>query len=169
MNMKKIFIMMLLLLPLGLVAQESKIAIVKANDILSQMPEVIAMQNELDTMHKQFQNEMKTFEDDLNRNYQDLIIQQDSLPENIYKIRAQDITQMRTRMENFQEYASQELEKKQSDLYTPIQDKLQKAVDQVGEENSYALIIYYNPNIILYVGKSAIDATDQVKAKLGLK
>ena len=60
-------------------------------------------------------------------------------------------------------------EKKEKELFTPIQEKLQKAIEQVGEENGYTLMLLYNPNIILFMGKSAIDATDQVRAKLGLK
>ena len=169
MNMKKIIVMVLLLLPLGMVAQEMKIAVVKANDIIQQMPEFTEMQNELEKLQNQFQKEMKSFEDDYTRKYQDLMSQQDSLPENIYKVRVQDIQQTQMRMENFQQLATTEIEKKQNELFTPIQDKLQKAIDQVGEENGYTLMLVYNPGIILYMGKSAIDATSQVKAKLGLK
>jgi len=169
MNMKKIIVMVLLLLPLGMVAQELKIAVVKANDILAQMPEVIAMQAEMEKQQQIYQKEMKSFDDDYTRKYQDFMNQQDSLPENISKIRMQELQQMQMRMENFQQFATQELEKRQTELYAPIQEKLQKAIDQVGEENGYTLMLVYNPNIILFMGKSAIDATDKVKAKLGLK
>ena len=169
MNMKKIIVMVLLLLPLGMVAQEVKIAVVKANEILAQMPEVIAMQAELDKQQQIYQKEMKSFDDDYTRKYQDYMTQQDSLPENISKIRLQELQNMEMRMQNFQQFASQEIEKKETELFTPIKEKLQKAIDQVGEENGYQLMFLYNPNIILYMGKSAIDATDQVKAKLGLK
>ena len=160
---------MLLLLPLGMAAQEMKIAVVKANDILAQMPEVIAMNTEMEKQQQIFQKEMKSFEDDYTRKYQDLMNQQDSLPENIAKIRYQEIQQLQMRAENFQQYATQEIEKKQTELFAPIQEKLQKAIDQVGEENGYTMILLYNPNIILFMGKSAIDASEQVRAKLGLK
>jgi len=42
-----------------------------------------------------------------------------------------------------------------------------KAIDSVGEENGYTCIM--NPQVLLYKGKGVIDATDKVKAKLGLK
>jgi outer membrane protein len=65
--------------------------------------------------------------------------------------------------------AQQEIEKTQADLFAPIQEKIQKAIDQVGDENNYTLVLMMNPNNIAYRGKTATDATDQVKAKLGLK
>ena len=167
--MKKIIVMMLLLLPLGLVAQEMKIAVVKVNDIYSQMPEVVAMQAEMEKQQQIYQKEMQSFDDDYNRKYQDFMTQQDSLPDNIAKIRLQELQQMQVRMENFQQFASQEIEKKSNELFAPIQEKLLKAIDQVGEENGYTYIFVHNPGIILYTGKSAIDATNQVKTKLGLR
>jgi len=167
MNMKKIFMMMLAFLPFVMAAQETKIAIFKYREVLLSMPEITALESEMAKLRSQFDSEMKVFQDDYERKYQDLMAKQDSLPENIYKIRVQDIQDIQYRAENFQQFAMQELEKKQTEMSAPIQEKLQKAVDQVGEENGYTLII--SSEVLHFVGKSAIDATDKVKAKLGIQ
>ena len=165
--MKKFIIMVMTLLPMGMVAQEQKIALVRHQEVFAIMPEVTPAENELAALQQQYDNHMKSMEEEYNRKYQDLMTQQDSLPENIYKIRVQEIQELIQRIENFQQTARQELTRKESELLAPIYEKLQKAIEQVGEENGYAMIL--NPQVTLYIGKAAIDATDKVKAKLGIQ
>jgi len=165
--MKNFIVMIMLLLPLGAVAQEMKIAYVNTGEVINVMPEVAAMETELAALRTQYNSYMKTMTDEFEQKYADLINQQDSLTENIYKRRVQEIQELRERIENFQQSGEQEQQDKYEKLYAPIIEKLQKAIDQVGDENGYTFII--NPQALLYRNKSAIDATDQVKAKLGLQ
>lgn len=165
--MKKLIVSMLLLLPLGLFAQEVKIAMVNTNEIFTVMPEVSTMENELVEMAKQYEQELKIMEDEYTRKYTDFMAQGDSLTENIKQLRMQEIQGLHSRIENFYVMANESRTKKQEELMVPIREKIQKAIDTVGEENGYTYIL--NPGAILYVGKNAIDATDKVKAKLGIK
>jgi len=165
--MKKFIVMIMLLLPLGLVAQEIKIAYVNAGEVINAMPEVSAMETELAALKAQYQNYLKNLYDDYTQKNTDLIAQQDSLTENILKMRVQEIQDLRDRIENYQQMAEQEQQDKYEKLYTPIIEKFQKAVEQVGDENGYTYIL--NPQALLYTSKSAINATDKVKAKLGLQ
>ena len=50
---------------------------------------------------------------------------------------------------------------------TPIQQKIQDAIKAVGAEQGYTYII--DPQVLLFQGSNAIDATQLVKTKLGLK
>ncbi len=166
--MKKFIVSIMLLLPLGMVAQELKIAIVNTNDIFNIMPEVSAMENQIVAMTKEYEKELQIMQDEYTRKYSDLTAQQDSLTENIRMMRIQEIQGIQDRIENFIPMANEARNKKQEELMTPIREKIQKAIDQVGDENSYTYIL--NPGALLYMNKSAaIDATDKVKAKLGLK
>ena len=165
--MKKIILSLMLLLPLSMIAQEIKIAIVNQNDVFNAMPEATAMENEMSILMQKWNAELQSMENDFNRKYGELIAQQDSLSENIRMMRVQEIEDMRTRMENLVQVAQQDRDKKYEELLTPIQEKMQKAIDEVGEENGYTVII--NPQVLLFTGKSVIDATDKVKAKLGVK
>jgi len=165
--MKKIFVTILLLIPLGLAAQELKIAIVNTNDIMLVMPEISAYENDMATLRQQYEKELKLMQDEYNRKYSDLMAQGDSLTENIRVLRMQEIQDIATRMENFSPMAQENIQKKHEELMKPIQEKIMKAINEVGDENGYTYII--GPNVLLYKSKSAIDATDKVKAKLGLK
>ncbi|MDR1116040.1 MAG: OmpH family outer membrane protein [Tannerella sp.] len=165
--MKNLILTVLLLLPLGLAAQEMKIAVVDYQGVFNLLPELSEVEKEMSTFAKQYQDAMKTLEDEFNRKYADLTAQNDSLTENIRMLRMQDIENVRTRIENFAPMAKEEIDKKQNELITPLYEKIQKAIAEVGEENGYAYVLH--PQAIIYQGSSAIDATDKVKAKLGLK
>ena len=138
--MKKLIIFLLMILPLGVFAQEAKVALVNSQEIMMGMPEIT-----------------------------DYIAQQDSLTENIKLRRTQELEDIRQRVENFTQVAQQDMNKKQQELLAPIQDKLRNAIKAVGDEKGYAYIFDNNPVIVLYTGNAAIDATPLVKAKLGLK
>ena len=167
--MKKIIVLLMLLLPMismSVVGQEIKIAIVKTGDVINEMPEVTALENDLVALGKQYETLLKSQTDEYERKYTDFLAKQDSLAENIKTMLIQEIDDLRTRIENIQQSAYQERQKKQEEGFAPIREKLIEAISQVGKENGYTYIV--NPEALLYVGESVIDATDKVKAKLGL-
>jgi outer membrane protein len=165
--MKKFIVSMLLLLPFGLAAQEMKIAIVNAQEVFSLLPELSEVENKIASIAKQYQDQAKAMEDEYNRKYADLTAQGDSLTENIRTLRIQEVQEIEARLQNFVPMAKEEIDKKQAVLIAPLQEKLQKAIHEVGEENGYTYIM--SPQVMLYRSNSAIDATDKVKAKLGVK
>ena len=165
--MKKIIVLMLLLLPLGLMAQELKIAVVNTNEVMLAMPEAAEYESEMAKLRQQYEQEARTMEETFQRKYQDYIAQADSLTENIRVLRMQEVQDIRNRLETFVPMAEEEIQKKSESLLTPIRDKVQKAINSVGEENGYTYIM--SPQVFLFQGNGAIDATQLVKAKLGLK
>ena len=165
--MKRIVLSLMLLLPLSMVAQEGKIAVVNFMEVINAMPEVSVMESELMALQQRWQAELQTLENDHNRKYSDYINQQDSLNDNIKTMRIQEIEDLKNRYENLLQMAQQDTEKKRDELFTPIQEKVLNAIKEVGDDNSYSIVLPHNS--LLYVGKSTEDATAKVKAKLGLK
>ena len=142
--MKKLIVLLLMILPLGAIAQEVKIAFVKTQEVFMAMPEVSGMEKQM----------------------ADFVAQQDSLTENIKLRRMQEIQDIQERMDNFVQVAQQDVQKKQQELLQPIQQKLHEAIQKVGEEKGYTYII--DPAALLYTGTNAVDATPFVRTKLGL-
>jgi outer membrane protein len=165
--MKKIIVLIMTLLPLGLAAQEMKIAIVDAQAIFNIMPEVSEMENELVTMTQTLERELKSMDDEYARKMNDLTEAGDTLAENIRMLRLQEAQGIRERAERFYQTSIEARNKKQQELMVPIEEKLQKAIKEVGDENGYTYII--SPQALLYKSDNAIDATEKVKAKMGLK
>jgi outer membrane protein len=164
--MKKLIIFLLMMLPLGVFAQESKIAIVNTQEVIQAMPEFATMQKQMADMEAKYKNEMQVMQDEYNKKYSDFVAQQDSLTENIKLRRMQEIQDIQERMDNFVQVAQQDVQKKQQELLQPIQQKLHEAIQKVGEEKGYTYII--DPAALLYTGTNAVDATPFVRTKLGL-
>ena len=167
--MKKIIVSLLLLLPLGLFAQDVKIAFVDQNEIIfnSGMPEVSELESALATKQKEYDEILKSMQEEYERKVGDYQQRGDSLTENIRKVRIQEIQELSNRMENVYNLGQEEIKNLQETLYAPIQEKVMKAITSVGDENGFAYIVL--PQLLLYKSKNVIDATPLVKAKLGLK
>ena len=164
--MKKLIVLLLMILPLGAIAQEVKIAYVKTQEVFMAMPEVSEMEKKLADLNEKYKGELKLMQDEYQKKYADFIQQQDSLTENIKLRRMQEIQDIQTRMDNFVQMGQQDVQKQQQDLLIPIQQKLQDAIKAVGDEKGYTYII--DPAASLYTGSNAVDATPFVRTKLGL-
>ena len=164
--MKKLIVLLLMILPLGAIAQEVKIAFVKTQEVFMAMPEVSGMEKQMADLNENYRVELKQMQDEYQKKYSDFVAQQDSLTENIKLRRMQEIQDIQERMDNFVQVAQQDVQKKQQELLQPIQQKLHEAIQKVGEEKGYTYII--DPAALLYTGTTAVDATPFVRTKLGL-
>ena len=142
------------------------IIFVNTQEVIQAMPEFATMQKQMADMEAKYKNEMQVMQDEYNKKYSDFVAQQDSLTENIKMRRMQELQDMEQRTQNFIQISQQDFQKKQGELFTPIQDKLKNAIKAVGDEKGYTYIL--DPQIVLYQGNTAVDATQFVKAKLGI-
>ena len=154
--MKKLIVLLLMILPLGAIAQEVKIAFVKTQEVFMAMPEVSGMEKQMADLNEKYRVELKQMQDEYQKKYS----------ENIKLRRMQEIQDIQERMDNFVQVAQQDVQKKQQELLQPIQQKLHEAIQKVGEEKGYTYII--DPAALLYTGTNAVDATPFVRTKLGL-
>lgn len=164
--MKKLIVLLFMILPLGAMSQESKIAFVNTQDVFMALPDANELEKKMADLNEKYKVELKQMQDEFNNKYSAYIAQQDSLTENIKLRRMQEIEDIRGRMDNFMQVAQQDMQKKQQELLAPIQEKIQKAIKAVGEEKGYTYII--DPQVLLYTGSHAVDATPFVRTKLGI-
>jgi outer membrane protein len=155
-----------MILPLSVVAQDIKIAYVTVQEIFTSMPELPTIEKQLTDLNEKYTQELKAMQDEYQKKYSDYVSQQDSLTENIKLRRMQEIEDIRNRMENFVPIAQQDMQKKQEELYKPVQERIQNAIKAVGEEKGYTYIL--DPQVFLFTGNNAINATQFVRAKLGI-
>lgn len=167
--MKKILMTLVALvaLPLAMLAQEQKIAIVDVTSIITQMPETKAMQTELDNLLKKYEDTHVAMQEEFQKKYESYAAEREGLLETIRTRREQELQDLAKRIEDLQQVAQQDYQKKQVELLTPIQKKVQEAIAAVGNENNYTYIVDAS-TVIFMNNSSAIDATAKVRAKLGL-
>ncbi|MDD7437404.1 MAG: OmpH family outer membrane protein [Bacteroidales bacterium] len=167
--MKKILLSLVafMAMPLMMFAQEQKIAVVDVNSIIMQMPETKAMQTTLDNLLKQYEDTHVAMQEEFQKKYEAYEAERESLLETIRTRREQELQDHAKRIQDLQQVAQQDYQKKQVELLTPIQKKLQDAITAVGNENGYTYIV--DATTVLFLNNStAIDATSKVKAKLGM-
>lgn len=167
--LKKIaLIAILFALPLGVMAQ-SKFGHMNSQEIITVMPEFTKAQADLEALSKQYQDEMQRGQEELNKKYQELLQQQDSLPRNILERRQKEVQDMAQRQEQFQQEAYNTMQQKQQEAMVPIYKKLDEAIQAVGKAEGVIYIFDLARTSIPYVGTESIDVTAKVKTQLGIK
>jgi outer membrane protein len=166
---KKVVLFALLLIPMGVIAQETqKIAHFNSAEVITVMPEYKLLQDSMQRETSAVQAELKIMEEEYSKKYQALMAEGETLGESIKKIRLQEIQEIEQRANNFQQLSEERLKQLNQDLFVPIQQKIRAVLEEVGKENNFAYIL--DAGVILYVNPtSGIDATPLVKKKLGLK
>jgi len=91
------------------------------------------------------------------------------MPESIKQARQSEIAELEQRITTFQQTASTDLQKKQQELFTPVIDKVKKAINEVGSENGYLYLFDLSTQSIIYQSPKSNDVTPLVKKILGLK
>ena len=100
---------------------------------------------------------------------QDYEANQASLSNLVKQSKEKEIIDMENRIQQFRANADEELANKQEELLKPVLEKVQKAINDVGKEKGYTYIIDNAAGTLVYLGADAIDASKDVKAKLGIK
>mgnify|MGYP000775971881 CR=1 FL=1 len=91
--LKKIALVMLLALPMGVFAQNLKFGHINAQEIITVMPEFTKAQNDIQTLEKQLTAELQRTQEEFNKKYQEFqqAIAKDSLPANIAERRQKEL------------------------------------------------------------------------------
>lgn len=170
--LKKIALVMLLALPMGVFAQNLKFGHINAQEIVSVMPEFTKAQNDIQALEKQLMSELQRTQEEFNKKYQEFqqAIAKDSLPANIAERRQKELQDMAQRQDQFQQEAQQQMSKAQNDAMAPIYQKLDNAIKAVGAAEGVIYIFDLARTPIPYVNESqSINLTNKVKANLGIK
>ncbi|MEG1564025.1 MAG: OmpH family outer membrane protein [Bacteroides sp.] len=167
--LKKIALVIMLILPMGVFAQAPKFGHMNAQEVIVAMPEFTKAQADLQALQKQFAGELTRTQEEFNKKYQEFAIARDSLPKNIAERREKELMDMQQRQEQFQQNAQEEMQKAQNDKMTPIYKKLDDAIKTVGAAEGVIYVFDLARTPIPYVGAQSIDLTTKVKTQLGIK
>jgi len=149
---------------------QQKIGHINTGDILKIMPE----RDSAAKVFTKFDEEIRKNYESMNVTYNNLVEtytkQKDSLSEFIRQTKESELLEQRSKIENFQTVAQQELQKKQDELMAPIVAKLKKAIEEVAAANKFTYVIDNSGGVLLYVPEDeSLDLAPLVKTKLGIK
>jgi len=166
--MKRTFLILCaaMLFPIFAGAQSHKIGIVDSQKVLSEMPEMKSMQSELDNLAKKYEDTLVQLQKEFQTKYQDFVKEQETMVESIKSRKQQELEDLSKRIQDLNNVAQQDMQKKQVELFAPIQTKLREAINKVGNDGGFTYIM--DASQMLYVGNGSEDVTSLVKSKLGL-
>ena len=166
---KKIALLLLCVFPISLMGQEVKLGHINSQEILSLMPERTEIEKTLNDLQTQWENELLKMREEYYAKIKEFQDKQATMPESIKQARQSEIVEIEQRINTFNQTASSDFQKKQQELFTPVIDKVKKAINEVGSENNYTYIFDLSTQSIVYQSPKSNDVTPLVKKKLGLK
>lgn len=166
--LKKIFLLLMLVLPMSVFAQ--KFGHIKSQEILLAMPEYTKAQTDIQTMQKQYEDDMKRVQEEFQKKFTAFQEEQANLPKNILERRQNELQQLQERGMQMGQDAQRELEKAWMEMLEPIAKKIDDAIKAVGQEGGYVYIFDLSSTQIPFISDThSTDVTSTVKAKLGLQ
>ncbi|MBO1363790.1 OmpH family outer membrane protein [Prevotella sp. A2931] len=160
--MKKLFLMLMLCAPMVMSAQ--KFGKVNTQAVMQAMPEVAKANGDLQALQKQYENDLKSMQDELTRKSQEY----DKTKATMNATKQQETeTELQTMYQKIQQTYQdnqQTLSKKSNELMEPIITKIRNAIQAVGKAGAYTSI--FEDGSILYLGDTVKDLTADVKTQL---
>lgn len=167
---KIILLAAICVMPLVALAQAPKFGNVNMAEVFNVMPERLQIQQELEKLQSNYETELTKMGDEYQKKVADFIAVQDSLDKGIAEARAQEIDQLQQRIQTFREMAAKDLQTQQQNKMAPVIDKINKAIQAVGEKNGFTYIFdLSNGNILYFSPSQCVDVLPLVKAELGIQ
>jgi outer membrane protein len=170
MKRASLIIAVILLSATALMAQ--KYAFVDTEYILSNIPAYEAAQEQLDKYSEEWEGEIKSMYEEVDRLYKKYQSESVLLTEDMKRKREDEIISLEQEVKELQnKYFGREGElfKKREELVKPIQDEIYNAVKEIAVAGNFAVIFDTSAGVNLLYTDPKYDKSDEVLEKLGYK
>ncbi len=148
---------------------QAKFGHVNTQEIIQAMPEFAAARADIEKLTQQYEADLKSMQDELQKKADAFEKEQATLPENIKTRRNQELQDLYQRIQQTYQDNQQALGKAQSEKMQNITTKVLDAIKAVGQEGGYVYVMDMSAGIPYISTTLSTDVTAQVKTKLGLK
>ncbi|MCH1417127.1 MAG: OmpH family outer membrane protein [Flavobacteriaceae bacterium] len=165
-NLKSLFIAMLMALPMTFSYAQSKVAHIDTQQLIGQMPEVVAAQKQLEELEKTYTNQIESTYKEFQTKAQSYSADAANQTDVTNQARQKELETMQQNINQYRETAAQDLQKKQVEMMRPLYDKAKAAIEKVASAQGfdYVLDATAGGSVIMAKGK---DLMADVKAELG--
>ena len=148
---------------------QAKFGHVNTQEIIQAMPEFTAARTDIEKLTQQYEADLKSMQDELQKKADAFDKEQATLPENIKTRRNQELQDLYQRIQQTYQDNQQALGKAQQEKMQAITTKVLDAIKAVGQEGGYVYVMDMSAGIPYISTTLSTDVTVQVKTKLGLK
>ncbi|MEL0275029.1 MAG: OmpH family outer membrane protein [Flavobacteriaceae bacterium] len=165
-NLKSLLIAILMALPMTFSYAQSKVAHIDTQQLISQMPEVVAAQKQLEELEKTYTNQIESTYKEFQTKAQSYSADAANQTDVTNQARQKELETMQQNINQYRETAAQDLQKKQVEMMRPLYDKAKAAIEKVAlaQGFDYVLDATAGGSVIMAKGK---DLMADVKAELG--
>jgi len=151
-------------------AQNLKFGHINRNELIQAMPEFDSARVALEKLNTELQNAAELLQVELNNKYEVYLKDGKNMTDLVRQTKEQELQDYQRRLTEFQTNAQNQMQEKQVSLFTPVTDKADKAIKEVGKANGFIYVFDLSqPQIIYFDDTKSTDIMTLAKAKLGLK
>jgi len=150
------------------IAQSFKSGHINRDDIIMAMPDYDTAMKNYNAYGQELTNALELMQVEYNNKLDQFVKESKNLTDLVKANKEQELADMQTRINNFQQQAQTLLQEKQAELLNPIIEKATNAINDVAKEGGYIYI--YDVRTLVYVDTvKSTDIGPLVKTKLGIK
>jgi outer membrane protein len=154
----------------NILAQNFKFGHLNRNELIQAMPEFDSARSTLEKLNTELTNAGELLQVELNNKYEAYLKEGKNLTELVRQTKEQELQDYQRRLTEFQTNAQNQIQEKQVALFTPITEKADKAIREVGKENGFIYIFDISGNQVAYFDETkSTNILPLAKTKLGLK
>ncbi len=152
------------------IAQNLKFGHINRNELIQAMPEFDSARVKLEKLNTELQNAAELLQVELNNKYETYLKESKNLTDLVRQTKEQELNDYQKRLSDFQTNAQTQLQEKQVSLFSPVTEKADKAIKDVGKENGFIYIFDLSGGQVAYYDEAkSINVMPLAKTKLGLK
>ena len=165
-----VLLIMVIFLGQNALAQNLKFGHINRTELIQAMPDFDSARVKLEKLNTELQNTAELLQVELNNKYETYLKESKNLTDLVRQTKEQELQDAQKRLTDFQTNAQTQIQEMQVKLFTPVTEKADKAIRDVGKENGYIYVFDLSQNQIIYFDETkSTNVMQLVKNKLGLK
>ncbi|MGQ0827823.1 MAG: OmpH family outer membrane protein [Bacteroidota bacterium] len=166
-NVVKLAIVSAIVLISSFTTKAQKVAHVNLDSLISIMPESKTAQQAVQDYAKQLEQQVIAMQTELQSKYEAYQKDGANMAPIVKESKEKELNDLNQRIQDFQQQAQTDYQKKSAELSKPVYEKAKKAIDQVAKDNGFKYVLDTSTGIVLY-NEPADDIIALVIKKLGI-
>ncbi len=148
--------------------QPMKFGHINTQEVLNALPELKIIQTQLEGEYKNKEDQLTTMQEDLKNQQDEYMKVAESMNPQARAAKETELQTLGQKVQNYYLLAQEQLKAKEQELKMPLLQKVQAAIQEVGDENGFLYIFEVAGGMPIYRSEQSIDVTPLVKAKMGI-
>lgn len=142
---------------------------INSQEIIANMAETKEAQTALEAFATELQAQMESIQVEFNTKFQEYQKSAATMSDSVKQIKEKELTEIQTRLRDFEQMAQQDIQKKQMELFQPIQEKAVNAINEVAKAGGYVFVYDIISGSMAYIDEAVVtDLGPAVRSKLGI-